>query len=289
MLIRAAVVGRPIEHSLSPALHLAAYTALGLEQHRYERVDVGAGELAGFVAGLDQNWCGLSVTMPGKEEALALADSAGTDARLTGAANTLLRREGSWHAENTDVLGVVAALGSAGISDLSAVENKPSGAASPGERCCIDLIGSGATARSALVALHRLGASQVRVIVRDQTRSATAALAEKLGVRLQPMRTEHWLTTPGRIGLVINTVPARVAPVDTPAGVGAHSVLFDVNYAPWPTGLARHAAARGARIVGGGEMLLQQAMAQVSLMTGRSAPEAAMRAALDIQLPPDPA
>lgn len=283
MLIRAGVVGRPIGHSLSPALHRAAYRALGLSDHRYDRFDVGPGELAGFVAGLQGRWCGLSVTMPGKEDARALAARLSPDAELTGAVNTLLPGAEGWSGENTDVFGVREALRSV----LRAEEPSALSGAS------VRLIGSGATARSALVAVHRLGVERVSVMVRDQVRPQTAEVAARLGMRLEPVRLGGDGNEIGGgqptdpLDVVINTVPAAATAVDVPDGVGPGSVVFDVNYAPWPTRFAAEARRRGAQIVGGGEMLIQQAMAQVELMTGLLAPADAMRTALAEHLPTD--
>lgn len=273
MLTRAGVVGHPIGHSLSPTLHRAAYAALGLREHRYDAYDVGQGELAGFVAGLDDTWLGLSVTMPGKEEALAIADSAGEDATITGSANTLVRRDGGWYADNTDVYGISEAIRTVCPADGVTY-----------------LIGSGATARSALLSLSRLGVRRVSVVVRAEVRVETLQVASQLGISLQPQSLQSWASdtngaaTGGEPVLVVNTVPTSAAPVELPVAIGAGSVVFDVNYAPWPTPLAAAARRRGARIIGGGEMLVHQAMAQVELMTGHRAPGEAMRAALEARL-----
>ena len=102
---RAAVVGRPIAHSRSPQLHLAAYRALGLDNWTYDRIDCGAEELPEFVAGLGPEWVGLSVTMPGKFAALALADERTARAEQVGSANTLVRTAAGWRADNTDIDG----------------------------------------------------------------------------------------------------------------------------------------------------------------------------------------
>ncbi|MFB9569043.1 shikimate dehydrogenase, partial [Saccharopolyspora hordei] len=112
---RAAVLGSPIEHSLSPVLHGAAYAALGLDGWTYERVEADERQLVDVVAGLGPEWAGLSVTMPGKRAALRVADEASARAEAVGAANTLVHRaDGSWAADCTDVDGVVGALRAAG-------------------------------------------------------------------------------------------------------------------------------------------------------------------------------
>lgn len=264
MVHRAGVVGSPIEHSLSPLLHTAAYAALGLADWTYSHHEVSAGQLAAHVAGLDDSWRGLSVTMPGKEEALALAVRVGDEARLVGAANTLTRAPGGWRADNTDVLGLQRALGEAGLVRPARV----------------DLVGSGATARSALVALHRLGAGRVRCVVRSRLRPETAALASALGVGLEVVRYAEWASSPARVDLLLSTVPQHAAPSVDAAAVAEGGVVFDVGYAPWPSPLASTAAAHGIRAIGGWTMLLHQAVEQVRLMTGLDAPVPAMRAAL---------
>ncbi|MGB3762594.1 MAG: hypothetical protein WA966_05165 [Ornithinimicrobium sp.] len=106
----AGVIGSPIEHSLSPVLHRAAYQALGLTDWGYRRTEVESGHLRAHLAGLDGSWVGVSVTMPGKEEALQESSEASGRALRTGAANTLVRRSGGWWADNTDIDGITRAF-----------------------------------------------------------------------------------------------------------------------------------------------------------------------------------
>ena len=259
---RAAVLGSPIEHSLSPVLHLAAYRALGLNWD-YGRFEVTREELAGFVAELDDLWRGLSLTMPLKEEALACAARSDEVALLTQSANTLVRSpEGEWCAFNTDVFGIVESIRHA----------------APERRCEEALIlGAGATARSAIVALRDLGVGQVTVAARrPEAARGIAELAEECGITCVPVDI---VPVVYEVGLVVSTLPAdaaapwaRVAP-----GFG-DAVLLDVTYAPWPTTLARSWHGPVAR---GADLLLWQATEQVRLMTGREAPVGAMREALE--------
>ena len=107
--MRAAVLGRPVGHSLSPVLHTAAYAALGLADWSYTAVDCGAAELPGLLAGLGPDWAGLSLTMPLKRAALAVADSVHPLAAAVGAANTLVLGGGR-RAYTTDVAGIAEAL-----------------------------------------------------------------------------------------------------------------------------------------------------------------------------------
>jgi shikimate dehydrogenase len=267
---RAAVVGAPVGHSLSPSLHRAAYRALGLTGWSYEAVEVDAGMLRSFVAGLGPEWAGLSVTMPLKEEALALADQVDEDARLTGGANTLVPcPDQGWRAWNTDVHGVGAALTEAGLAG-------PRRAA---------VLGGGATARSVLVALDRLGVRDVDLVVREAPRAATRELLDRLGLRATTRR----LGTPATgeaPEVVVSTLPATAvlgADVVRDLLAEARPVVLDVAYAPWPSGFATAVSAATAGrqpVVRGTAMLLHQAARQVHLMTGHDGPVEAMRAAL---------
>ncbi|WP_202865326.1 shikimate dehydrogenase [Ornithinimicrobium sufpigmenti] len=282
---RAAVVGSPVEHSLSPVLHRAAYTALGLAGWTYDRVQVAAGGLAAHVRSLGPEWVGLSVTMPGKEEALALADEASPDAVLAGAANTLVRRDDGWYADNTDILGLATAL----------QRELERGGAGPPRRALV--LGGGATARSAVLALRRLGAEEITLLVRDRLRPETAAMLERLEQHPGPISPQ---VRTGRLadGIPLDGVTAHVVvgtlPADAPAPdlhlptVDAPApVLLDATYAPWPSPLARAVADRTAgrvAVVRGTAMLLHQAVGQVELMTGRTAPLAEMAEALDQHL-----
>ena len=262
MTKNAAVVGSPISHSLSPALHRAAYKALGLDWV-YWGLEVNEPQLPGFVAGLGPDWVGLSLTMPLKEAVLDLADHVSWTAEVTHSANTLLLDRRS--AYNTDVDGIVTALRRAGF-DLE-----------PGFPACI--AGVGATARSAVAALDRLGASDVHMLARDTGKAAAAlATAERVGVTAyaHAMSQTKWLDCP----LVIATVPSGVADAFVPAVPARPGWLLDVVYSPWPTEIAGAWQRGGGRIVSGLEMLLAQAERQVELMTGLPAPAEAMRSAL---------
>lgn len=258
---RAGVVGSPIEHSLSPALHLAAYNALGLNWD-YGRVEVARGELATFVAELDDLWRGLSVTMPLKEEALALADSADEMARATHVANTLVRTsDGQWRAFNTDVLGIVESIRQV----------------APGRSFDQALIlGSGATARSAIVALARLGVRRVMIAARRP--EGGAAVAELAAERSMTVTVIDAHPRSINADLVVSTIPADAAAPWADVGEDfTGAVLLDVTYAPWPTTLAR---AWSGPVASGLDLLVHQALAQVQVMTGHAVPVEVLRAAL---------
>jgi shikimate dehydrogenase len=261
--MRAAVLGRPVSHSLSPLLHRAAYAALGLDDWTYDALDIGAEDLPDLLAGLGEEWRGFSVTMPCKQAAVEVAQVVEPLPRLLGAANTLVRTEAGWRAENTDVTGVGMALQLAGVERVGHAA----------------IIGAGGTAAAAAVALSSLGAQHVDVVVRNPDRAGDVLrVLETLGVSAGVTVFEHAdLEAP----LVVSTVPIDAQPdvlgFDWRRG---HTVL-DVLYAPWPTPLAARVTGTGGTVVGGLEVLFWQATVQVELMTGRPAPIAAMRAALD--------
>jgi shikimate dehydrogenase len=264
--MRAAVLGSPVAHSLSPALHRAAYAALGLDW-QYDALEVTEEQLPAFLAGLGPEWAGLSLTMPLKKAVLPLLSGSTRLVELTGVANTVVLDNGAREGHNTDVAGLVAALREAGVERL--------------DRAAV--IGTGATAASALVALHDLGAHHVRVLGRDPAKvAALRPLAEALGVELRPADL-HPLELEDRWPqAVVSTTPAGALDAFAAASDprGDVPVLLDVVYAPWPTPLAARYAAAGGVTVPGWAMLLHQAAEQVALMTGRTAPLEAMRGAL---------
>ncbi|MFF0316042.1 shikimate dehydrogenase [Micromonospora sp. NPDC005252] len=264
---RAAVLGKPIAHSLSPVIHTAGYAAAGLAGWSYTRVECAAAELPALVAGLGPEWAGLSVTMPGKEAALAVADAASPVAVAVGAANTLVRRpDGSWYADNTDVGGMVDVLTGAGVA--------------PG--ATLTVLGAGGTARAALAAAARLACSSVTVVARRvEAVDELRPVADALDVALAG---GAWADAPRHLAaadVVVSTVPKGVA--DPLAGVAtwrSDGVYFDALYDPWPTPLAASARAAGLRVVSGLDLLLAQAVGQFEQFTGVAAPVEAMREAL---------
>ena len=255
---RAAVLGRPIAHSLSPALHRAAYAELGLTDWTYDAVECDEAALPDFLGALDADWVGLSLTMPLKRAVLSHADTASDLARRVGAANTVLLADGKRHVDNTDVGGMVDALG-------------------PVDTSAPVILGAGGTAAAALAALQSLGASGVAVVVRDPDRAGEllqAAGRIGISVRLTP-----WPTMPDG-SVVVSTVPRGALEAVPTLPWAASTTVFDVLYHPWPTVLAQTAAARGCRVVSGLDLLVHQAARQVELMTGQPPPVEAMRRAL---------
>jgi shikimate dehydrogenase len=269
---RCAVWGSPVAHSLSPVLHRAAHAALGLTTWSYDRREVDVEGFDDALEELDETWRGLSLTMPLKEVALRAAVEATDTARETGAANTLVRVEGGWFADNTDVHGITAALAAVGC-DLS------SDAVSE-----VVVVGSGATARSAIAAVaHAAGdgvaSRRVTLMVRDEARPETLAQARATGLQVAVAPLGDWPDA----DLVISTVPpASALALDTlpTADAGRARVLLDVVYGEGPTPLQRGGQHRGWTLARGVDLLLHQATRQVTLMTGEPAPLAAMAEAL---------
>lgn len=262
---RAAVLGSPVAHSRSPAIHVAGYEAAGLSGWTYTAIECAADELADLVAGLSPVWAGLSLTMPLKEVALSVAGEVTPLAGTLGAANTLVRRpDGGWRAENTDASGIAAAVG----------------AVSAGAHVVV--LGAGGTARAALGAAARLHAGQVTVAARRP--EAVAALTPVADALDLPLTHRPWpeaATALAAADLAVSTVPKGVAdPLAAGVAWRPATVLLDALYDPWPTPLADSAGRAGCRVVSGLDLLLAQAVEQFQLFTGVPAPVAAMRAAL---------
>jgi shikimate dehydrogenase len=259
--VKAAVLGSPIAHSLSPALHRAGYAALGLSEWNYGRYQLVADQLPAFVAGLDADWRGLSLTMPLKVACIEVADEVTELAVRAGAANTLVRTPAGWLADNTDIPGLVAALGPAWKGWQRAA-----------------ILGAGATARSSTLALAALGVSEITVYARNPQRAGELidwATGVAPGLHIEARELQRWAA--GEEPAVVSTLPADAAdPVGLPPREG---LLFDAVYAGWPTPLARAANAVGMEVIGGIELLLAQAALQFEIFTGQDAPELAMRAA----------
>jgi shikimate dehydrogenase len=251
---RCGVLGDPIGHSLSPALHRAAYAELGLDWS-YDAIQVPAGGLAAFVEGLDADWRGLSLTMPLKREAMALLTSEDEWSRVCGAANTLLLdAAGGRHGLNTDVPGALAAINTATDGPIrSAV-----------------VLGGGATAASVLLALAERGLERATLVVRDPARAADTVAAVSRH-RRPPQVTVTALADLGPVpaDILVSTVPVEAQTEAVLSMLGDQAVVFDVVYDPWPTPLGEQARARGHTLVSGLDLLLWQAVDQVRAMTGR--------------------
>ena len=268
---RAAVLGSPIGHSLSPVLHLAAYAELGL-RWRYDAIECDERALPGFLD-RSQEFSGLSLTMPLKRAVLPLLDDVTPLAAAVGAVNTVTfglasRGRRARRGDNTDVAGIVGAIDAVATRGISGH---------------VVVLGAGGTAAAAIAACRQLGIAAVGVVVRDRGRARELlAAAASLGVAVELL---DWPAPEAvaRADLVISTVPAgagdRLVDERGDELFRSGQLVFDVIYDPWPTRLADAARRAGAQVIGGLELLVRQAGVQVELMTGRPAPVDAMRVA----------
>lgn len=269
-MFRAAVIGSPISHSRSPVLHNAGYQALGLEGH-YGAIDCTAEQLPAVVGGADPAFVGFSVTMPCKFAALSYADTATKRATAIGSANTLVRCDGMWCADNTDVDGVGGALDTLGVPTPHRVV----------------MVGAGGTARAVVWALGFRGCQEVVILNRSNRVGEYAQLAHSAGVAVSfaPLTVESAREAVRGANCVISTVPeASYRGQEDLMGVLATRPVYDVIYDPWPTLLIQRAGALGQPVVGGQVMLAHQAYTQFELFTGQPAPRDIMWEALERSL-----
>lgn len=263
--MRAAVLGQPIAYSLSPYIHNAAYKALGLP-HEFTAIECNEASFKHVLESCDDGWMGLSLTMPLKEVAFTVAHTVTSVALLARSINTLLLTD-QIHADNTDVYGLVQA-----VREHSLV--KPHRAV---------IIGSGATARSAIVACHELGVTSIDLIARNKKAlNECGDIAQRLGIAVtadDPRETVFTETT-----LTINTTPAGVADSLIPTLHPPAGAILDVVYHPWPSAITAHWQNSGLVAIPGHSMLLHQAVKQFQLMTGLPAPVEVMRQAVAAKL-----
>ncbi|MEP7054496.1 MAG: shikimate dehydrogenase [Actinomycetota bacterium] len=268
---RAAVLGSPIAHSLSPVLHHAAYAATGLDWD-YSAIECDTASLPALLERVrsEPGWRGLSLTMPLKIAAVPLVDVVDSDVELVGALNTIVvAQQGDEAAQlvghNTDVYGITAAIPETGIRDVESAL----------------VLGAGGTARAAIAALAGVGVRFVVVVARDVSRvDPLVRLGERIGVDVEGAPWSSVREQLSSAEFVIATTPAGATDFLATARFWPHGVpLLDVLYDPWPTELARYAASRGAPVVGGLSVLTHQAAQAFELMTGLSAPVEDMRTA----------
>lgn len=248
---RLAVWGDPIDHSRSPRLHAAAYGLLELDW-TYGRRRVAEADFADALASLDGSWRGLSLTMPLKGVAFAAAVRNDRRATLTGATNTLLLGPGGPLGFNTDIGGIVRSLAEEGFETVEHAR----------------IVGAGATATSALVALGELGTPRVEVVARRPSAvEPLRELGEALGIDVTP--ADLAAESHGPVPLTIATLPGDAPVTDAAADALAVSggLLLDVVYGHWPTALSAAWDRAGARAVSGLGMLLHQAVLQVRIFT----------------------
>lgn len=263
----AAVLGRPIEHSKSPQLHLAAAHAAGLDHFDYVRVEAGeVAEIEKLMQQSPQHVVGFSVTMPGKTIALELADEVSERAQRIGSANTLVRQsDGQWLADNTDVVGVQRCLETVDVS----------GTLLQGSSALI--VGNGGTARPAVAALAEQGVKTLHVVARSERALQLKDLVAEYGMDFD------WVTFNSpelamkcqAASVLINTVPAEVAAKHAAVFATAAS-LVDVIYDPYPTPLMTAALEAQRPVADGLRMLAGQAEQQFHYFTGEIAPVGVM-------------
>jgi shikimate dehydrogenase len=258
---RLGVLGWPVSHSRSPRMHNAALAQLGLKDWHYQRLPVPPEVFEETVRGLPAaGFVGANVTIPHKEAALALADTATADARAIGAANTLTfaPADGAIHAANTDAPGLIAALGSIDVDPR-------------GQTALV--LGAGGSARAVAYALREAGAA--RVSVWNRTPERAAALAADLGVdaTIRPLAAD----------LLVNCTSVGLAdgefkdlPIDADA-LGTYATVADLVYRAGGTGLVAQARRRGCAVVDGLEVLVRQGALSLEAWTGLPAPVDAMR------------
>ncbi len=246
-MIRAAVLGSPISHSLSPALHNAAYKHLGIAGN-YSAIEVTNEQLSQFVRDADSSWTGFSLTMPLKEEVLSIADEVEELAAQIDSANTLIRTPQGWRASTTDVNGFRQALKFHGVSDWKHSV----------------IIGSGATARAAAAALDGPG-RLISVIHRNPQRCESMLKAAPLSEVI----FLEWESNLPMADITINTTPAFVADSFVgrlPKSVGG--LFFEALYNPWPTSILAAWRDGGGAVIDGLDLLVHQAIDQIALMSG---------------------
>ena len=273
----AAVIGSPIEHSLSPVIHRAAWAQLGIDGWEYHRLEQDTDSLPGFIAGLRADCAGLSVTMPCKQAVMPLLDVIDPLASAVGAVNTVVPSSGVLAGFNTDVTGIASAVRRAcSMAGCSA----PSSAL---------VLGARATASSALAALGELGITSSTVAARRfGGPGSVVAAASRLGVTIEQVLwsdAEAVDRAASSADLVISTLPASAAdPLAERLRVREGQILLDVVYSPRDTALRRAFESAGGVVAEGTDMLVFQAGAQVQLMTGRSPDTGVMREALEEEL-----
>ena len=267
--LKAAVLGYPIAHSLSPVLHGKAFELLGIAGS-YEAIEVESGGLAQFLKSLGQSYDYLSLTMPLKEEVLDIAKDSAIEvdelAQRIQSVNTLIRKGSGWSATSTDGSGFIKALANAGYDHFNSVL----------------ILGAGGTARAVAGALDDI-ADNVAVMGRSVRRNAgIAACFRKVVPEFIVWDDQIDLR---QFDLVVNTTPSGAADLvaeSIPSKV--EGLLFDVLYKPWPTLIARRWSDGGGKVISGLELLLYQGIDQINLVhpLGQKIIDSELRLALDI-------
>ena len=250
-ILKGAVLGHPIAHSLSPVLHAKAFELLGIAGS-YKAIEVRSGGLAEFLKSEGANFDYLSLTMPLKEEVLVIAESSDIEidelALRIQSVNTLVRKGSGWIATSTDGSGFIKALANAGYDNFDSVL----------------ILGAGGTARAVAGALDEI-AEKVAIMGRSVRRNAgIAACFTKVSPEFLAWDDQKDLR---KFDLVVNTTPSGAADlVADNIASKVEGLLFDVLYKPWPTLIARRWSDGGGKVISGLELLLYQGIDQINLV-----------------------
>ncbi|MFH1424328.1 MAG: shikimate dehydrogenase [archaeon] len=268
------VIGDPVEHSLSPAMHNAALRELGLE-HTYEKIRVKPEELKKFIERIRSGEIsGASITIPHKQSILPLMDGLSKEAELIGAVNTVQRKENKLVGHNTDGIGCVNALEEAGVevSGKSAL-----------------ILGAGGAARAIAFTLALSGAEALEIANRTPEKAEALArdVNEETGLEVAAGDLSNLGSKIRNVDILINTTSVGmkgtqedktlVKAVDMHPGL----VVNDIVYTPRKTLLLKEAGKAGCKIVEGRGMLVHQGAEQFRIFTGKDAPVEVMREALN--------
>lgn len=264
-MIRGAVLGFPVSHSLSPVLHNAAFEYLGIEG-RYEAIEVPSGKLEHFMRESSQNFDYLSLTMPLKEEVLGLGYASDPLVQRIQSANTLISRSNEWSLSSTDGSGFIAALRNSSLSRTQSVL----------------ILGAGGTARAIAGALDSI-AEVVTVLGRSSSRrEALESSMIQSKFEYLPWTTEIDFSS---YDLVVNTTPSGAADLlSESVRKNVSAMLFDVIYNPWPTALAQRWSDCGGQVIGGLELLLYQGVDQLAAALNTQFDRDALAAHLRLKL-----
>jgi shikimate dehydrogenase len=264
------IIGDPIDHSLSPAIHNAAFSSLGLNCS-YISFRVQEGQLKNSLDSLRAiNIGGFNVTMPHKVRVLEYVDQYDKTVELVGAANTVKNEDGKFCAYNTDVLGFIKPLRQRGI-DFSGFE--------------ITILGAGGAARAVAVALAgERGIANINIVNRNTDRSKELAnLLKKLGLKASIVSSDNIQNIASKSNLIVNTTPLGMKDEQSlikSSSIRKDAIVYDIVYKPINTNLLESARTAGAKVVYGYEMLLEQAIASFKIWFQRDPPIEPMKKVL---------
>ena len=264
------IIGDPVDHSLSPAIHNAAFSSLGLNCS-YISFRVQEGQLKNSLDSLRAiNIGGFNVTMPHKVRVLEYVDQYDKTVELVGAANTVKNEDGKFCAYNTDVLGFIKPLRQRGI-DFSGFE--------------VTILGAGGAARAVAVALAgERGIANINIVNRNTDRSNELAnLLKKLGLKASIVSSDNIQNIASKSNLIINTTPLGMKDEQSlikSSSIRKDAIVYDIVYKPINTNLLESARTAGAKVVYGYEMLLEQAIASFKIWFQRDPPIEPMKKVL---------